>query len=119
MDFGKNKKIKTLEQKITELSENISRFSERQNSQYTDIMLALKDLKKEVEEPLSDDELYEEAKYAVIEYQRASTSFLQRILHIGYARAARLIDQLEENEVIGPANGSKAREVFAEDEEEE
>ena len=59
-----------------------------------------------------DDPLYEEAKRIVIENKKASASFLQRKLRIGYPRAARLLDFLTQNGVIGPSNGSKPREVF-------
>jgi S-DNA-T family DNA segregation ATPase FtsK/SpoIIIE len=59
-----------------------------------------------------DDDLYEEARSIVIETKKASTSFLQRKLGIGYARAAKLIDMLEERGVIGAGNGAKPREVF-------
>jgi len=59
-----------------------------------------------------DDELYEEAKELVMKIGKASTSYLQRRLKIGYARAARLIDILEERGVVGPGEGAKPREVF-------
>lgn len=59
-----------------------------------------------------DDELYEDAKEVVIEAGKASTSYLQRKLRIGYSRAARLMDMLEEKGVIGPANGSDPRQVI-------
>ena len=59
-----------------------------------------------------DDPLYEEAKNLVIDNKKASTSMLQRRLKVGYARAARLIDMLEENGVVGPADGAKPRDVF-------
>ncbi|HEY4536822.1 MAG TPA: DNA translocase FtsK [Erysipelothrix sp.] len=59
-----------------------------------------------------DDPIYEEAKEFVMREQKASTSLLQRSLGIGYNRAARIIDALEENNVIGPARGSKPREVY-------
>jgi S-DNA-T family DNA segregation ATPase FtsK/SpoIIIE len=59
-----------------------------------------------------EDELYETAKQAVIEAGRVSTSYLQRKLRIGYSRAARLIDLLEEGGVIGPVDGAKPREVI-------
>ncbi|MDP3900644.1 MAG: DNA translocase FtsK 4TM domain-containing protein [bacterium] len=58
------------------------------------------------------DDLYEEAKEMVINSGKASTSFLQRRLRIGYARAARLIDLLEDGGIVGPANGAKAREIL-------
>jgi S-DNA-T family DNA segregation ATPase FtsK/SpoIIIE len=60
-----------------------------------------------------DDELYAAAKAAVEEAGRASTSYLQRKLKIGYSRAARLMDVLEEKGVIGAADGSKPREVLS------
>jgi DNA segregation ATPase FtsK/SpoIIIE, S-DNA-T family len=59
----------------------------------------------------SDDDMYEEAKAAVEEAGRASTSYLQRKLRIGYSRAARLMDILESKGVIGPADGSRPREI--------
>jgi len=58
------------------------------------------------------DPLYEEAKRLVVEAQKASASFLQRRLSIGYARAARLLDMLEEEGVIGPPEGAKPRKVL-------
>lgn len=59
-----------------------------------------------------DDDLYQDAKQAVIEANKASTSYLQRKLRVGYSRAARLIDILEERGVIGPQDGSKPREIL-------
>lgn len=59
-----------------------------------------------------DDEMYEEARAIVIEAGKASTSYLQRKLKLGYARAARLMDVLEERGVIGPGDGAKPREVL-------
>jgi S-DNA-T family DNA segregation ATPase FtsK/SpoIIIE len=61
-----------------------------------------------------EDPLYEEAKRVVIEARKASASLLQRRLRIGYARAARLIDMLEERGVVGPGEGAKPREVYLE-----
>jgi S-DNA-T family DNA segregation ATPase FtsK/SpoIIIE len=59
-----------------------------------------------------DDEMYEEARICVMEAGKASTSYLQRKLKLGYARAARLMDKLEERGVIGPGDGAKPREVL-------
>jgi S-DNA-T family DNA segregation ATPase FtsK/SpoIIIE len=58
------------------------------------------------------DDLYEEAREIVIRDQKASTSYLQRKLGIGYARSAKLMDMLENHSIIGPGNGSKPREVL-------
>jgi S-DNA-T family DNA segregation ATPase FtsK/SpoIIIE len=66
-----------------------------------------------------EDPLYEEAKKVVIEARKASASLLQRKLKIGYARAARLIDILEERGVVGPLNGAKPREVYIVEEKKE
>ncbi len=60
----------------------------------------------------TEDELYDDARQVVIAAGKASTSYLQRKLRIGYSRAARLIDILEERGVIGPAEGSRPREVL-------
>ena len=60
----------------------------------------------------AEDELFDEAKQAVLEAGKASTSYLQRKLRIGYSRAARLIDILEEQGVIGPADGARPREIL-------
>lgn len=59
-----------------------------------------------------DDDMYEAARAAVMEAGKASTSYIQRKLRVGYARAARLIDMLEERGVIGPGDGAKPREVL-------
>ncbi|MFA5926249.1 MAG: DNA translocase FtsK 4TM domain-containing protein [Parcubacteria group bacterium] len=58
------------------------------------------------------DDLYEEAKDTVVKAGKASASLLQRRLRVGYARAARLLDLLEANGIIGPADGSKPREIL-------
>ncbi len=60
-----------------------------------------------------DDELYEEAKMIVLEAKKASTSYIQRKLRVGYARAARLMDLLEERGIIGPGDGARPREIIS------
>ncbi len=62
------------------------------------------------------DEMFEEAARLVVRHQQASTSFLQRRLKLGYGRAARVIDELEEAGIVGPFEGSKGREVLMESE---
>jgi len=62
-----------------------------------------------------EDDLYEEARDIVIHAKKASTSYLQRKLKVGYARAARLMDMLEERGIVAAAEGSKPREVLVDD----
>jgi S-DNA-T family DNA segregation ATPase FtsK/SpoIIIE len=59
-----------------------------------------------------EDPLYDQAQDLVMQAEKASASYLQRRLSVGYARAARLLDLLEKNGVIGPANGAKPREIL-------
>jgi len=61
---------------------------------------------------IGDDEILEEAKNLVLKYRRASASFLQQMMGIGYPKAARIINELEAMGIIGPQNGSKPREVY-------
>lgn len=61
-----------------------------------------------------DDELYSQALGIIRESRKASASLLQRRLKVGYARAARLLDIMEQNRIIGPARGAKPREIYFE-----
>lgn len=81
----------------------------QQKAQYQEEMMVKeeKDGKTEV-----DDELYNEAVELVTNMQSASVSLLQRRFRIGYTRAARLIDAMEDNGIVGPYEGSKPREVL-------
>ena len=60
----------------------------------------------------NEEDLYEQAKQIVFERKGASASYLQRRLSIGYNRAAKLVEQMEEDGIVGPANGSKPREIL-------
>lgn len=62
----------------------------------------------------SDDELLEEARKIAIQYDEISASLIQRRLSVGYARAARILDELERDGLIGSAVGGKPRKVFKE-----
>ncbi|MEK7251169.1 MAG: DNA translocase FtsK, partial [Bacteroidota bacterium] len=62
------------------------------------------------------DELFEDAARIIVRHQQGSVSLLQRRLKVGYSRAARLVDELEAAGVVGPFDGSKAREVLVESE---
>ena len=63
----------------------------------------------------SHDELFQEAVALVITHQQGSISLLQRRLKVGYSRAARLIDEMEQTGIVGPFTGSKAREVLVDE----
>lgn len=84
----------------------------QQKAQYQEDMIPqdVPETKQEVE-----DELYDEAVQLVVEMQTASVSMLQRRFRVGYTRAARLIDAMEMNGVVGPYEGSKPRGVLIKD----
>jgi DNA segregation ATPase FtsK/SpoIIIE, S-DNA-T family len=111
--FG-NKEIKVLEEKINKLSEDIQTLISVQNSQHVDIMSLLKESKEEENDstyPITD-ELYEEARVFVTKKGKALASLIQKGLGIGYSRASRLIDMLEKNGVVGPANEDLPRKII-------
>ncbi|MCK4525353.1 MAG: DNA translocase FtsK, partial [Candidatus Andersenbacteria bacterium] len=64
------------------------------------------------DDSIINDDMYDEAIEVVMNAGKASASLLQRRLRVGYARAARLLDLMEEQGVVGPANGAKPREVY-------
>jgi S-DNA-T family DNA segregation ATPase FtsK/SpoIIIE len=71
-----------------------------------------RDLEAGAEDADGNDELYEDGVRLVLEFGKASTSLLQRRLRIGYGRAAHLIDMMERDGIVGPADGSKPREIL-------
>lgn len=110
------------EKEIKKVINFIRRQSDKLSDQKESFEEAVKPLElEELEEThgfvgeLADDELYPEALKVVLEYKKASASLLQRRLRIGYARAARLLDLLEEKGVIGPGDGAKPREILVKD----
>ena len=126
-----SEEIKSLRQDVDALGAQIEQGQQDSEARHQEVLAklgvieeALAELKKSIEEAETseqeyhdDDEMYEEAKLAVIQQGKASTSFIQRKLGIGYARAARLIDALEKKGVIGPGDGAKPREVLIDGEE--
>ncbi|MBB1062369.1 FtsK/SpoIIIE family DNA translocase [Limosilactobacillus fastidiosus] len=88
-------------------------FIKKERPAEYDQKMVVTDNEIEQEEKLEDeDELFPEALAFVVDQQKASTSLIQRRFRIGYNRAARIIDDMEQRGYIGPANGSKPREVF-------
>ncbi len=72
-----------------------------------------------MDKDVSDDDLdakYEEAVQVILDTNKASASYLQRRLEVGYARAARILDQMESRGIIGPARGAKPREIYGRNE---
>ncbi len=63
------------------------------------------------------DDMFQDAARVIVSHQQGSVSLLQRRLKLGYSRAARIVDQLEEAGIVGPSEGSKAREVYVDSEE--
>lgn len=101
------KSLEDLKTEIVGLKIRLKRLEE--------FLLSFPDPKDYIHEDNSPDELLEEAKKVIRQYNKVSSSFIQRKLSISFVRAARIIDELEEEGVIGPAEGSKPREVFKKD----
>jgi len=126
-DVAKPKRIQTPYVSEKEIKRVVDWFKSKNQGVKTE-RIELEELEKSVANELSNEEgfdifaggedpLYEEAKRLVIEARKASASLLQRRLRIGYARAARLLDMLEEKSVVGPGEGAKPREVYNPNEE--
>ncbi|MRH71291.1 DUF87 domain-containing protein [Lactobacillus reuteri] len=81
-------------------------------AEYDDSMVVTDNEIEQEEQAEEEDELFPEALDFVVDQQKASTSLIQRRFRIGYNRAARIIDDMEQRGFIGPANGSKPREVY-------
>lgn len=94
----KNQHDLSLEQKIDKILEILETLSTKKSSLH--------------EDSISDEDMYKEAYNAVISVGKASTSYIQRKLGIGYSRAAKIMDMLEERGVISPASVSNVRKVI-------
>lgn len=87
-------------------------------AEYDDNMVVTDNEIEQEEQAEEEDELFPEALDFVVDQQKASTSLIQRRFRIGYNRAARIVDDMEQRGFIGPANGSKPREVYKQKSEE-
>ncbi len=112
LPMGENKPIRVQGALISdhEVEKIVSFVTDQQEADYQADMMPSEETETVSEVP--QDELYEEAKALIVEMQTASISLLQRRFRIGYNRAARLIDELEANGVIGASEGSKPRKVL-------
>lgn len=104
-------------ERVTEfIKKTAQRFTQSEEWNSSDLEVAMQNVeeKEEYDDWLleEEDELYHQAYQLVVESQKASASYLQRKLKVGYARAARLLDLLESRGVIGPGQGAKPREVY-------
>ena len=101
------------DQEVENVVEYVKGFGE---PEYIDDEIFVEDEDDEFAEPSlfgdGDDPLYNKALEIVIEAGKASASYIQRRLKIGYNRAARLVEEMEARGIVGPANGSKPREII-------
>lgn len=99
MDEELKKKIRDLEKKVSAIEDFLEEFT---------VFQRLPDYSNDD----NLDELYDQAVWVTIRHEKASSAMLQRHLQIGYNRAARLLEQLEANGIVGPANGAQPRDVL-------
>ncbi len=113
-EFGKPKRIQGIMIDEKEIRQVTGFLKKEAQPQYDDLIMDYKSGKKGASGSESDidDNMYDEAKELIIASQKASASYLQRRLRVGYARAARLLDLLESQGVVGPAEGAKPRKVL-------
>jgi len=95
-----------------EIKRVVNFIRNQQKPIYKEIIKEVEEKKEEKKKEEHRDKLYSEAKNLVIRRGKASTSFLQRRLSIGYNRAARIMEELEKDGIVGPQKGSKARDVL-------
>lgn len=114
-EFGKPKRVQGVMVNEREVRQVTGFLKKEATPQYDESIIEYKSKSGVggVKEGEIDDDMYEEAKELVITSQKASASYLQRRLRVGYARAARLLDLLESQGIVGPAEGAKPRKVLA------
>ncbi|MCM6931990.1 DNA translocase FtsK [Enterococcus italicus] len=116
LPMGENKPIRVQGAFISDhdVEAVVTFVTNQQGANYEEKMMVSDEEATTTQAEESQDELYDQAKELVVEMQTASVSLLQRRFRIGYNRAARLIDELEANGIIGPSEGSKPRKVYLE-----
>ncbi|OTN75389.1 cell division protein FtsK [Enterococcus sp. 8G7_MSG3316] len=121
LPMGENKPIRVQGAFISdhEVERIVSFVTDQQEANYEEKMMVTEEETTSSSSGQPQDELFEEAKALVIDMQTASVSLLQRRFRVGYNRAARLVDELEAQGVVGPSEGSKPRKVLIEPQAEE
>ncbi|RRK11562.1 DNA translocase FtsK [Lactiplantibacillus garii] len=113
--MGMNKPLRVQGAYISDhdVEEVVNFIKNQQTAEYDDSMIVKDDEPEGGEDPRDgEDEYYAEAVELVTDQQSASVSMLQRRFRIGYNRAARIVDEMEERGVVGPSEGSKPRKVY-------
>lgn len=111
-DVGKPKRIQGVFISEKEVG-NVKKFLEEQAvPEYNEEIVQFRKSKAFCDKDIPEDEMFDDAVEVVVKARKASASLLQRRLRVGYARAARLLDILEDKGVIGPADGAKPRDVL-------
>ncbi len=112
-EYGKPKRIQGVLIGDKEISRITDFLREQGSANYDESITSYRPSSQRVSgDALIDDDLFDEAKQLVIQAGKASASLLQRRLRIGYARAARLLDLLEQEGAIGPADGQRPRDIL-------
>jgi S-DNA-T family DNA segregation ATPase FtsK/SpoIIIE len=93
----------------------VTEFLRKQVSSEEEVGAEVEIEDKSWDDSAADEEIFKEAAKLVVLHQQGSTSLLQRRLRIGYSRAARIVDMLEQRGIVGPFKGSKAREVLVDE----
>ncbi len=121
LPMGENKPIRVQGAFISdhEVERIVTFVTDQQEANYEEKMMVTEEETSTSTSGQPQDELFEEAKALVIDMQTASVSLLQRRFRVGYNRAARLVDELEAQGVVGPSEGSKPRKVLIEPQPEE
>ncbi|WP_125713740.1 DNA translocase FtsK [Companilactobacillus kedongensis] len=112
--IGKSKPVRIQGAYISESEvENVVKFvSEQQSAEYDEDMIPTDIEEKGEDSDTPNDEHWDDAVDLIVKQQSASVSMLQRRFQIGYNRAARMVDQMEEKGIVGPSEGSKPRKVL-------
>jgi len=116
-DSNKPKRIQGVfisEEEVRKITDFLKNQKEESDEEYNEEIVESKksSLEFTAEESDADDDLYDDAVEVVKNAGKASASLLQRRLRVGYARAARLLDMMEDKGIVGPADGAKPREVY-------